>query len=305
MNWEKAYERLREARIDDQIVNSELTIKKIKNLNEWHRVLFMEYFDSTYKGIITMGTFKTFRAGILVFLLQDKINTKQFSDITQIDIDDYISSKLDTMKENGVKHTINSLKSYFAFHQKYLTFTPVYIELDRTPSDIDNAILPLSCKEIELIREVIRNKPMLEFIFELAYESGIRFEDSKKFCKSRYNEENGTFNISKNEKIEVSDKIKKIIDKIKDREEFVDPRYKQGFTLDKLKELLDNKGFNRTIKSSDVNKAFEKKTSFECPECGKRYEATAENWVIKQYYENGDMWIVCKKRCGGNLNENN
>lgn len=67
-----------------------------------------------------------------------------------------------------------------------------------------------------------------------------------------------------------------------------------------LKELLKESGFPRKIKSSDVNITLKTNTSFKCPECGMEYESTAKNWVIRQYNDNGEMWIVCKKKCGEN-----
>jgi hypothetical protein len=300
VDWERAYRRLEEAKYNGRIVNNRDTIKKIQRLNEWHREMFMEYFNDFLEENNNLSTFKSFRKPILDFLLKDKINIKKFSDITQIDIDDFLENILGKVTENTFNHNKYALKNYLDFHSKHLNFTPEYIGFNRAEINSRNKMETISSKELEDIRFIIKNEPYLEFMFELAYENGIRFEDSREYNMKNYDEEKGQFISITGQPIEISQKLRNIIDKIKNSDEFRNPYYKQGFSIRTLKEVLLNKKFKRKIKSRDVNEAYKHKTSFKCPECGASYEATADNWVIKQYHEGGQLWIVCKERCGGN-----
>lgn len=301
MDWEKEYERLRQAKTDEQgLLFDEKTIKKVKLLTEWHRKMFMEYFDGAFLGKINLkiGSFVSYRTPILNFLLFENINDKYLSELTQEDIDNFIVIKGQKVKTATLSVNIYAIKNYLEFHAKHLKFTPEYIVFKKDEYNLENIINPLSCKELEQIREIIKDRPFLRFIFELAYENGVRFENSRKYCKKNYNEKEGSFSMQKGKKVFVSKKLRNIISKVQDMEEFDNQLYKQGISLDALKELLVEKGFDRKIKSSDVNNTIKKKTSFICPECGSEYEAIAGNWVIKQYNETSEQWIVCRKKCG-------
>lgn len=96
MDWEKVYERLRQAKLNGRVVNSEESMETIKKLSEWHRKLFIEYFDFALdvstEGI-SLSSFKSFRYPILEFLAQEKINRKLLTEITQDDIDDFLLNK--------------------------------------------------------------------------------------------------------------------------------------------------------------------------------------------------------------------
>lgn len=298
MDWEKAYDRLRQAKLKGRIVNSEDSIKKIKTLSEWHRKMFIEYFEATSTGKLSLSSFKSFRYPILGFLLQDNINNKFFNELTQDDIDDFLISKGENVELTTLNNNKNALKNYLDFYAKNLTFSPKYLDIRRDEINLKNKVSPLSSEKLEDIRNIIKDEPYLRFIFELAYENGVRFEDSKEYCKKNYDEKAGVFTSTTGELIKISDKLKCIIDDIKYTDEFKNPYYKQGFSKEKLYAVLKKAGFGRQIKSSDVNVTFKKNTSFKCPECGGYYEATADNWVIKQYHQDGQMWIVCKEKCG-------
>lgn len=300
MDWDKAYENLKNVMYEGKRLNSNGFIKKIKGLNEWHREMYINYFDSFIQDD-KLSAIHTYKYPIQNFLLQDNINIKQFSDISQIDIDNFLEQYLN--KKINYYNTIQyAIKNYFEFYAEYMNFTPEYIKFP-VEDDATNKKLPLTCEELEDIRNIIGQSYFLQFIFELAYENGIRFEQSRYYSKKTYDDINGRFIKPDGEYIVLSKKLQTIVEKIKDTDEFNDPYYKQGFSKSKLYRLLQDNGFNRAIKSKDVNTAFEENTSFKCPGCGGRYEATASNWIIKQYYDDGELWIVCKEKCG-KKNEN-
>lgn len=35
-----------------------------------------------------------------------------------------------------------------------------------------------------------------------------------------------------------------------------------------------------------------------CPQCGKKFEAIADNWCVKKFSEEGKNWVVCRENCG-------
>lgn len=306
MDWEKANQRLRFLMANGKRINSEDIIKRINKLNEWHRKMFIEYYDSFLKEQ-KISTFRTHRHPILEFLLQEKINAKFLSEITQNDLDDFLMNKMDNDKKiemTTVDNNQSALKSYFAFHEKHLRFTPVYIEIKSEEKNLKNKVMPLTCEELENIRNIIKNEPpYIQFIFEFAYENGIRLENSRDYNMKNYDEENSRFISAAGEHIEISDRLKGIVERIKDTEEFRNPYYKQGFSKLVLYEILKKNGFERKIKSSDVNETLKRSTTLKCPGCGNVYEATAENWIIKQYHEGGQLWIVCKEKCGERLED--
>ena len=282
-------------------INSDDIIRKINNLNEWHRKMLMEYYDSFIEEQ-KISTFRTHRHPILEFLLQKNINSKFASEITQEDVDDFLMGKMGNDKKiemTTLENNQNALKSYFVFHEKHLSFKPVYMEIKTEEKSLKNKVFPLTCEELENIRHIIKNQPpYIRYIFELAYENGIRFENSREYNMKNYDEEKRVFISAVGQEIVLSEKLQQIIKSIKNTEEFKDPFYKQGFSKYVLYEILKNNGFARKIKSSDVNETLKRNTSFKCPGCGNIYEATAENWIIKQYHEDGQLWIVCKTKCG-------
>lgn len=299
MDWDKVYDRLRSAMYDGKNINSEDFIKRINKLNEWHRKMLVEYFDHFPED--KLNTFHTYKYHILRLL--EHINKINFPELLQSDINNYMESQKNK-KPSYVNNIQYAIKNYFDFYADRLSFTPEYIFKD-DDSALINKKLPLTCKELENIRSIISrgNMDYLQYIFELAYENGIRFEESRYYSEINYDHINGRFKSPNGEYIVLSKRLKEIIEKIKDTEEFKNPYYKQGFSKSKLYDALKNNGFGRAIKSSDVTTSFKEKTSFKCPSCGGIYESTAVNWVIKQYYDNGELWIVCKENCGAK-NEN-
>ncbi len=300
LEWEKAYDSLRMLLPNGKRINSEEIINRVKRLNEWHREMFMDYYNH-FLIENKISSFKTHRHPILQFLLQESINKKRFGQITQQDIDDFLMNKMDSNKKiqmTTVDNNQSAIKSYFTHYANELSFVPIYMDIKNEEKNLMNKVSPLKCGEIEDIRNIIKDEPYLQFIVEFAYENRIRFENSREYNKKNYNEKTGTFTSTTGKDIILSEKLKQIVERIKNTEEFTNPRYKQGFSKKVLYEKLKEKGFNRPIKSSDINETFDRSTSFKCPGCGNVYEAIAENWIIKQYHENGQLWIVCKEKCG-------
>ncbi len=298
MDWSEAYRRLRESKINGAFVNNESTINTIQKLNEWHREMFINYFYSFLeKG--NLKSFKSHRYAILFFLSKPSINGKPFSMITQIDLDDLLT---ELMSDIGSKfqNNQNAIKNYFTFYKAQLSFAPKFITISKNEKTLINPVIPITCKELEEIRKIIKEEPYLQFIFELAYENHIRFEDSKKYSEKAYDRTNFRFKTNNNKYITLSDKLINLVKQIENTDEFKNTRYKHGFSKEVLFAKLDENGFKRALKSSDVNEALEKSNSFRCPECGHIFEAIADNWIVKRYNEDGNLWIVCKEYCGGN-----
>lgn len=296
MNWEKTYAELSNLVHNGKKLNSKGFINKIKLLNEWHRVMYVDYFNS-FISEDKLTTINTYKYHILNFLLNPNVNSKPFYYISQLDIDNFLETVLNN-KTNYFKTVQYSLISYIDFYSNQLSFTPKFLSFMPGENNPTNKKLPLTCSEVEEIRNIIKNEQYLRFIFEFAYENKVRFENSRLYSKSNYDDENGRFIQPNGEFIMLSDKLRSIIEKIKDSDEFISPRYKQGFSKSKLYQALQNNNFHRPIKSIDVNATFEESTSFKCPECGNIYEAIASNWIVKQFYEDGEFWIVCREKCG-------
>ena len=129
----------------------------------------------------------------------------------------------------------------------------------------------------------------------------IRFEDLKKYNKSTFLQDENSFISPSKKKIHLSKKLQLTVNEIIETDEFANPIYRHGYSIEKFRELLTENNIARhNIESRDINESYNKNLSFKCPECGKYYEATAENWIIKQYHQDGNMWIVCKEVCGKN-----
>lgn len=214
MDWENVYERFRQANINGHKLFSEQTIKDVKKLREWHRQMFLEYFDVIESGTqldLTLNSFRSYRSPILKFLLRESINSKFLPQLTQDDIDNFIVEEGQKVEPTTLNVKIYGVKSYLDFHSKHLSFTPEYINFNKDEYELKNTVKALTSKELEHLRRIIKDQPFLQFIFELAYENKVRFEDSRKYCKENYNETEGVFSFKNGKSVFVSDKLREII----------------------------------------------------------------------------------------------
>lgn len=128
------------------------------------------------------------------------------------------------------------------------------------------------------------------------YNTKFNKEDLKKITYSNFDIIDRSFNFN-GKKEYVPSKLADIIEKLKN-DPILTRNYDVDYIIEQMKEELKKYGV-MNFKPKDLIET-RKAVYWKCPQCGSEYEAIIDNWCAKQYTENGNLWIVCRKKCGKN-----
>jgi site-specific recombinase XerD len=222
---------------------------------------------------------------------------KEIIDIDRTDIDSYIAAlKQFTDSPYTINRRISAI-SFFrkflcskypdVFGEKFLSDLPSHEHTDENPTDIK----ALSLKQLSYARKYNRRSVKDEYIFELFFQLGI---DKKKLIAC-------TFSKDRNPQI---DEIIKKVSKGKVTDGTINSYFSRITTYLKKQGIYEKS--RRNINSYDLTESH-KSYFFQCPNCKKTFENTANYWVLaKVKFENSDYQdeyrIVCAQ-CKGVLDE--
>ncbi|PJI06552.1 MULTISPECIES: site-specific integrase [Clostridium] len=292
MNWEEIYNQWMVQRIDDKPIISERLIKKFRKINEHNRNLYLEYHNHFFKNNkLKLSSYRNYRSKIVDFLTYRPIINKKLEDITQENIDDYFYKFIDRDKATSFNNRVSYIKDFFDFHKSKLKIKlefKIRSTKNEIDNDKDNQAVALRSDQIEFYRQQYYTQPAKLFLFEMVYYDIMNLNELKMLKKYSFDKENREI-ILKNKKIKIPSHLISLAE-----------RLQKGFNVDELikeiKKELREKNMVENFKYIDITKTRDF-AFITCPECGKKYEAIAENWCVKQYYNGGNHWIVCRK-CG-------
>ncbi len=299
MVWIDVYKKLEKEVFNNKRVSNSGTIENIKEINETNRLFFIKYHDLMMSNVTDdneLQSYKVRRSKIIDFLIK---TDEELPNIDQNKFNEYINYYYEKEKKTNTKNRINYITDFLNRYNKNEIIDEFEINKADISDNMDNSSMPLNSKEIEDLRHhCLSNEKYFElFIFEMLYENKIKYEELKKCSINNYSLEKKSFNIEK-KSIFVSDRISKIVEKLVKNKYVNDFDLLGNRTIIKMKEDLIRNGIRKeSFKRKDIIDSH-RKTFMRCPECGDKYEGTIGYWVVKQYYDGGDMWIVCKK-CAG------
>lgn len=224
-------------------------------------------------------------------------NGKEIKDIDRSDVDLYVialkqhtdSPYTINGRLSALSHFRNFLCSKYSetFGEQFLSDLPSHERTDENPTDIK----ALSLKQLSYARKYNRRSVKDEYIFELFFQLGI---DKKKLIACTF---------PKNRSPQIDEIIKTV-----SKGEVTDGTINSYFT--RITNYLKKQGIyeknRRNINSYDLTESH-KAYFFQCPNCKRTFENTANYWVLaKVNFENSDYQdhyrIVCAQ-CKGVLDE--
>lgn len=301
MDWNKLYNQWQLEKLEGQPIINKQMIKKFNNMNEYNRELYVDYhnyFLNKRKGSLT--SYKNYRSKLIDFLTDSNIRNKKLHEITQEDLDNYLYERLNNEKSTTFTSRIDYIKDFLIFHKDKLQRKLVFDNLRYTSSEIEkdkeNKATPLTCEQVEKIREIYYTQPTKLFAFEMIYNERISLKELKLLKYKLFHKDLGVFILSDDTRIKVPEHLFPLIDSLKE-DKFFNSDKSYSDLINEVKKELREHGVVQNFKYSDIIKTVEDMTFIKCPECGKKSEAIVDYWCAKQYNEGTRFWIVCKK-CG-------
>ena len=297
--------------LGNKIVLNKEIISKITNLIPPYKETFLDMHEKEFmkievifkknedKGLKSLQSYKTKRSKILDFLnyLSDKkINNNLLSkDILEDYFLEYLGEEAPDTFESRTSFINSFMHEYPGIFSPKLDVADLRtltkeIEYEKKPAQ------PLELLQIDNIRQYYSNNKYNLFIFDMFYKYKATFQDLKKCTYKSYNEEINILRIG-TKIIKIDNETRDKIIKLKENKHFNSGK-SVYYILKEMEEELQNEGIIKTsFRRKDIIETRKKVTFLKCPECGDEFEATSDNWVIKQHYPEGKMWIVCKQNC--------
>lgn len=176
--------------------------------------------------------------------------------------------------------------------------------LDKMGGEIEynsKIIPPLSLMEIIKLRQELSSNSEDLYVFEILFQTGCSEEEFEEYL------------LNKNDKEQIKTKIRKflgdlnilrILDEL-DVEQFTWYRTKTTNLFKRIKRILRENNLGMT--NQEIKFALFKHTHdaffIPCPNCGRRLENLADNWVLVREESDDRFYLVCKY-CKGRYGEN-
>lgn len=261
----------------------------------------MEYQDYCINTVhMDMKSYKPRRSKIIDFLISDFMKDINVESITQEVIENYFMSYLRNERDNTYNSRYSYIKAFFDYHAEKIANKIEFEGLRLKKSEVNESEFfvrnPLSAKQIALCMDEYKNDLKKLYIFEMFYYTQFTKEDLKNITYSDFDVIEGSFNYN-GRKEYVPDNLISVIEQLKE-EPILTRYYDVDYIIEQMKEDLRKHGV-MNFKPKDLI-ATRQNVFWKCPQCGSQYEATVDNWCAKQYTEDGNLWIVCRKNCGRN-----
>lgn len=301
MNFELEYSRLLNEKYNGKVVTGKPTITKIKGLNIYNRKAFIDFHNYFYSKIVDgkedFVSYKGYRSKILDFLLDNEINSKSLTELSQTDVESYFKRKYEIENPQTYNSRISYVQKLFDFinlpNQIQFNSIPRKEEIDKT-----NPAVALTITEIECIRKLFKNQYIKLFCFEMLYQTDITLEELKECSYSNFNHSSLKF-VLKNRQIQVPSSLLPIIENLKGDTEYFNVTRDYNDLIKGMRQDIIGSGIREaSFKPSDIWKTIEEVTYYKCAGCGNTYEAIADNWCLRQFETEGSLWLVCRFKCG-------
>ena len=286
---------------DDELINFKNDLIPFSKINKKYLIDIINKMSDQYdlQHEFKQVNFSQYRSAIIRFYKYLHKKNIDFDNVTQKNIDDYLKeyqNKIDS------PNTYNAHSSYLKI---LLTLFPnelnniSFDNFDFSSEDIldwnkksKNSGKALSIEEIERIKQFYSEDPQKLLYIEALLTYRIFHKDIINYLE---NSDSLSINTKING-IQVENYFLDLINVVKQDKYSSDRRFIENID----EELVNNKIISHRFRQRDINET--KDSIFiKCPECSNLYEASSDNWALKQYYQNGKKWIVCK-HCGRNNN---
>lgn len=296
---ERLYQEWKNKRYDGQVLCGQETIEKFKKISDENFKFFVEYQNYCIdSGNMKIGIFKTRRSKIIDFLLSDVIKDVNITQLSQEMIENYFLKDLGNQGDNTYNTRISYIKTFLEFFsdrmENELEINGLRLKKDEVVESELYVKKSLTAKQVALCRNEYKNELKKLYIFEMFYYTQFNKEELKKITYSDFDIIDSSISFQE-KKAYVPNNLANIIEQLKD-DPILTRNYDFDYLIEQMKEEL-KKYEIMNFKPKDLTET-RNAVYWRCPQCGSEYEAVVGNWCAKQYTEDGDLWIVCREKCG-------
>lgn len=282
------------------------TIQKFNRINDFNFKCYSDY-QSFYLEDHDASSIPSIRAKIIQFLLSDGVINIRLNSVTIDVLDEYFEKR----KQNAARPTYESMVSYLGGFFEFLRnegIVPDIYDAEKyrawaadCPDRENSAAQALTAEQVSEFRNhLVAGSTEHQVFRELLYVFDMRYYTNFE------NHQIKTLSLTENVDIQThtirfEDEISQVPPEVIENIIALDKAERFGNLLTvnqyikNMRPILEEYDFEN-IRPKDI-KETRKKCFFECPQCGRSFEATVDNWCGRQYNEDGKIWIVCKE-CG-------
>jgi len=285
---------------------NERTIQKFNSVNDFNLKCYADYQDF-YLETRDAASIPSIRAKIVQFLLSDGVKNIPLSSTTKEILDAYF----ETRKQNAARKTFESIVSYLGGFFDFLCIKEIIPDIfdaekyrawaAECPEREDSAAQALTAEQVSEFRNHLivgstEHPEYMEFlyVFDMRYYTAFEKHQIKTLSLAE-NVDIQTNTISfGDETIQVPPEVVENIIAL-DKAKRLGNLLNIDQYIKNMRPILEEYDFEN-VRLKDI-KETSRKCFFECPQCGRRFEAIVDNWCGRQFNENGKIWIVCRE-CG-------
>ena len=289
----------------------EIGIREEKKINQMIENMTDDTFNIFYNWIIELrnsgrseNTISNYRPKVRDCLISSTFRNRDLASITSNELEEYFLGCITPkMKPNTYQTIIDYNKSFFSFACPAIISDIDWetLKLKKDELEPDNPAQSLDARIIDLCRDLYSDFNFIDklrkrFIFEVMLQTDLT---SKEIGELNYNNfvfkyegDEITYFLETNDIRSIPKSLYEIATKMNQNSLF---NFDTQTYVSQMKIELKELGVIN-FKRSDLDKTRE--TRFmSCPQCGQKYEAVPENWCLRNFYDEGQLWIVCR-RCG-------
>ena len=292
------YDKWNSLMFDGTVFCDKKLTKKFDKFTDFNFDLYVKWQDDYLsQEDFSIKSFKGRRSKIIDFLMiapdLDKIASKE--------IDDYFMKYLKAgQADKTYTSRIDYIKSFFLFSKKYINIEYDFEQLRLKASEIEtsekNTMKALTAEQVSHCMKRYKNDITKLYIFKMLYYTNFTKDDIEKITYANYDAIDHSFHYKKKHE-HISSDLALLVEQAKHLP-ILNRKSDIGSIMDEMKEELREYNIDN-FKPKDLT-ATKEMTFWKCPQCGSTYEATIENWCAKQFTDDGELWIVCKRKCGKN-----
>lgn len=272
-------------------------IKDFDKFTDFNFELYVEYQEHYLsQENPKIKSFKSIRSKIKDFLM----TAPDLNKITPEEIDNYFMKYLGKEEDETYINRLNYIKSFFLFSKRHLNIEYDFEQLRLKASEIEtsgkNTMKALTAEQVSLCMQRYKNDITKLYIFKMLYYTDFTKDEITKITYANYDTIDHSFRYNKKHEYIPLD-LSLLVEQAKHLP-ILNSKSDIGSVMEEMKEELKEYNIDN-FKPKDLT-ATKEMTFWKCPQCGSKYEATIENWCAKQFTDDGELWIVCKRKCGKN-----
>jgi len=291
------YDKWNSLMFDGTVFCDKQSMKGFDKFTDFNFELYVKWQDDYLsQENFKISSFRNRRSKIIDFLK----SAPDLNKITSTEINDYFMRHLGKEADKTYTSRIDLIKAFFLFSKKYIDIEYDFERLRLKSSEMEtsekNTMKALTAEQVSLCMQRYKNDITKLYIFKMLYYTNFTKDDITKITYANYDAIDHSFRYKKKHEY-ISSDLALLVEQAK-RLPILNTKSDIGSIMDEMKEELREYNIDN-FKPKDLT-ATKEKTFWKCPQCGSKYEATIENWCAKQFTDEGELWIVCKRKCGKN-----